>query len=257
MAYGLETENNKYPQKDQRTNKSQHCGSHYPGLSRTPQCPFPVTHECLSPLVVKCFEAAPGPTGTAVSQLPPGTNRRIRPQYQRTHKSRPRGRHPQGLPSAPKGPYTVPHKRLEPDADKGFHTAPRPTGTAVPQVAPGGGTKSPTNGINVHRSVDLVDANLQSCQELLKTPLISSTRAWHLQSARASTLYLDQQIQPFRKFLWRETQASANRFNKLRNVYLVDTTPKACQELLKAHLLSPESSWHLQLARASTLHLDQ
>ena len=56
---------------------------------------------------------------------------------QRTHKCRPHGCQPTCLTGAPKGTSPVPHYCLKPTVGQGFHTAPGPTGTAVPQVAPG------------------------------------------------------------------------------------------------------------------------
>ena len=70
-------------------------------------------------------------------------------------------------------------------------------------------------------------------------------------------LHLYQQVQPFLKCLQVQTQDPANRINTLTRVDLTDSTTQACQEFLKAPLLSPTSDWLLQLARASRLHLDQ
>ena len=86
---------------------------------------------------------------------------------------------------------------------------------------------------------------------------LSPTSAWHLQSAKDTTLHLNQQIQPFLKWLWGRKKSPANRINTLTSVNLSDTNLQTCQELLSAPFLSTMSTWHLQLARASTLHLDQ
>ena len=53
-------------------------------------------------------------------------------------------------------------------------------------------TNASPNRVNLLTRVDLVDATLQDRQELLKAPLLSSIRGWHMQLTRYFTLHLDQ-----------------------------------------------------------------
>ena len=69
--------------------------------------------------------------------------------------------------------------------------------------------------------------------------------------------HLDQQVQPFLKWIQGNTKSPANRINKISRVDLVDATLKPFQEILNTPFLYYRSAWHLQLARASMLHLDQ
>ena len=84
---------------------------------------------------------------------------------------------------------------------------------------------------------------------LLRSPFMSPTRAWHLQSTRASTLHLDQQVHQFLKGIWRRTKSPTKRINTLTRVNLADATLQACQELLKA--LVPPPNKNLQRIMAS------
>ena len=124
-------------QQYQHTHKRQPDGHQSLDLSRSPQCPFTVTHERLAPAVGKGFYAAPGPTDTSVPQVAPGADQISFQQDQRTYKFQPRGYHPPGIPRAPQGSFPVSHERLAPAVGKGFHTAPGPTDKSVTQVAPG------------------------------------------------------------------------------------------------------------------------
>ena len=83
------------------------------------------------------------------------------------------------------------------------------------------------------------------------------TSVWHLQLATTTMLHLDEQIQPFLKWIWGLTKAPTKRFNGLTIINLEETTLQNCQELLKAPFLSPKRAWHLYLERVTTLHLDQ
>ena len=53
-------------QQDQRTQNSLPFRHHPPDLPRTPQVPFPVPYERLTPAFGKVLHATPGPTGTEV-----------------------------------------------------------------------------------------------------------------------------------------------------------------------------------------------
>ena len=70
-------------------------------------------------------------------------------------------------------------------------------------------------------------------------------------------LHRDQNIDPFCKGHLGRTKYHANKINTLTRIKVTDATHQACQDLLKAPFLSPTSSWHLQLARVSTVHMDQ
>ena len=119
-----------------------------------------------------------------------------------------------------------------------------------------GWTKDPANSINALTSVNILDTTLQTCQYPPKAPFLPCMSAWNLQLARASTLHLDQQVQPVLKWLQGQTQDPTNRINTLTRADLVDATTQAYQELPKAPFLYPTSDWHLQLARYSTMYLD-
>ena len=105
-----------------------------------------------------------------------------------------------------------------------------------------GMTKAPANRINLLTRVDLVDATLQACQDFPKVPFLFPTSAWHLQSARASKMHLEQQVQLFPKWLWGRTKAPANSINELTRVDLADTPLMAGQDLLKSPFLFPTSA---------------
>ena len=64
-----------------------------------------------------------------------------------------------------------------------------------------GRTKASTNKINALKCINLSDATLQACQEIINPPLLTFTSVWSLQLARASILYLDQQAQPSPKWI--------------------------------------------------------
>ena len=53
------------------------------------------------------------------------------------------------------------------------------------------------------------------------------------------------------------TKSPVNRINTLIIRDLSDATLRASQELQKNFSLSPASAWHMQLAKASKIHLDQ
>ena len=122
-------------------------------------------------------------------------------------------------------------------------------------------TKAPPKNIYALTSVDLTDATLhetlQYCKESPKAPFLSRMSAWLLHLARASTLYLDQQIQPFLKWLKGQTKVFTNGIDTLTGSDLWDATLQYYQELLKARILSPTSVWHLQLTKTSMLHLNE
>ena len=69
---------------------------------------------------------------------------------------------------------------MAPEFGKGFHAATGPTGTAVPKVAPGE-NQAPANRISALTSINLAEANLKACREILKDPFLLSTITWHLQ----------------------------------------------------------------------------
>ena len=102
------------------------------------------------------------------------------------------------------------------------------------------------NIINTLTRVELMDATLQDCQELLKDPFLSLMSNWHLQLARAYMMHPDKHIKPFLKWLWKRTKYPANRINLLTSVHLSDTTLQICQELLKSSFLFPTSAWYLK-----------
>ena len=57
------------------------------------------------------------------------------------------------MPKTPQGPFHDPHKRLAPAVGKGIQAAPRPTDTAVPQIALEEDQCPPPNRVNVLKSV--------------------------------------------------------------------------------------------------------
>ena len=122
-------------------------------------------------------------------------------------------------------------------------------------------TKAPPKNIYALTSVDLTDATLhetlQYCKESPKAPFLSRMSAWLLHLARASTLYLDQQIQPFLKWLKGQTKVFTNGIDTLTGSDLWDATLQYYQELLKYPLLSPISAWHLQLETASIMYMNK
>ena len=146
----------------------QPLGHHPPVLPRAPQGPFPITNKHHIPAFGKGFHAAPGSTGTDISEVDPRVDQKPRQQYQWTYKIGTRGHHSPGLPIYPQGPFTVPYERLS-DAkarDSTLHLDQQVQLLLKWITRP---IKAPSHRINPLTSVYLADTTLQACQQLLKT----------------------------------------------------------------------------------------
>ena len=108
-----------YHQQDKCTQKRWPRDFHPPGLPRVLQGPFPFPQKCLAPEVRKDLHTSHEPTRTAVPQVDPWGDQKLRQHDQHTNKCQTHGYHPTWVIRTPQCTSPVPNDCLTPSVGQG------------------------------------------------------------------------------------------------------------------------------------------
>ena len=166
-------------QHDQCTNNSAPCVHHPPGLPASPQGPFRVPYECLKASKARVSklhlyqEVHPflkwilGRTKAPYHRINPLTSVNLADTTLQACQ--------EVLKDSLLPPKKLLHQQLVTASMMHLEQQVHPFLKWIR-----GRNKAPTNIINELTSVNIVEANLQACQELLKAPFLLPIIAWHL-----------------------------------------------------------------------------